>query len=87
MPGDETRQKTHDGSDSESEDEDIVDNMPKVDIDPSKLTPLSPEVISKQVRNSRRHLPDGRPNTHYLHLFRQQSTWVRGLVGMGRIVL
>ncbi|KAI0764095.1 elongation factor Tu GTP binding domain-containing protein [Irpex lacteus] len=48
MPGDETRQKTHDGSDSESEDEDAVEAVPKVDIDPSTLTPLSPQVISKQ---------------------------------------
>lgn len=52
MPGDETRQKTHDGSDSESEDEEFVDVVPKIDIDPSKLTPLSPEVISKQVRSA-----------------------------------
>ena len=52
MPGDETRQKTHDESDSESEDEDGLDNIPKVEIDPSTLTPLSPEVISKQVRMS-----------------------------------
>lgn len=51
MAGDETRQKTHDESDSESEEEDVLDNIPKVDIDASKLTPLSPEVISKQVRN------------------------------------
>lgn len=50
MSGDETRQKTHDESDSESEDEEALDNIPKVEIDPSKLTPLSPEVISKQVR-------------------------------------
>jgi translation initiation factor 2 subunit 3 len=50
MPGDETRQKTHDESDSESEEEDVLDNIPKVDIDVTKLTPLSPEVISKQVR-------------------------------------
>ena len=50
MPGDETRQKTHDDSDSESEDEDVLDSIPKVDIDATKLTPLSPEVISKQVR-------------------------------------
>lgn len=51
MPGDETRQKTHDESDSESEDEDaIAETIAPVDIDPSKLTPLSPEVISKQVR-------------------------------------
>lgn len=49
MPGDETRQKTHDESDSESEDEDVVEAIAPVEIDPSKLTPLSPEVISKQV--------------------------------------
>lgn len=49
MPGEETRQKNHDNSDSESEDEDTVEAVPKVDIDPSTLTPLSPQVISKQV--------------------------------------
>ena len=50
MAGDETRQKPHDDSDSESEDEDAQESFPAIDIDPSKLTPLSPEVISKQVR-------------------------------------
>ena len=49
MPGDETRQKIHDESDSESEEEDVLDNIPKVEVDVTKLTPLSPEVISKQV--------------------------------------
>ena len=44
----ETRQKNHDETDSEEENED--DNVTTVDIDPTKLTPLSPEVISKQVR-------------------------------------
>ena len=48
MPGDETRRKTHEESDSE--DESDTEQIVKVDIDPSKLTPLSPEVISKQVR-------------------------------------
>lgn len=52
MPGDETRQEVHEGSDSESEDEEVVDVLPHIDIDPSTLSPLSPEVISKQVRNS-----------------------------------
>ena len=47
MAGDETRRKTRDDSDSEDESED--EQIVKVDIDPSKLTPLSPEVISKQV--------------------------------------
>ncbi len=47
MPGDETRSKAHDESDSEEESD--VEPIVKVDIDPSKLTPLSPEVISKQV--------------------------------------
>lgn len=50
MAGDETRQKPHTDSDSESEDEDIPEVFPELEIDPSKLTPLSPEVISKQVR-------------------------------------
>lgn len=43
----------HSGSeDSEDEEasEDEWDKIPKIDLDPSKLTPLSPEVISKQVR-------------------------------------
>jgi translation initiation factor 2 subunit 3 len=50
MAGDETLQKEHE--DSGSEDEDEEDVIPKVEIDPSTLTPLSPEVISKQVRLS-----------------------------------
>lgn len=48
MPGDETLQK-HDGSDSEGEESDEEEVVPQVEIDASKLTPLSPEVISKQV--------------------------------------
>ena len=55
MPGDETLQKVESESESESEDEDLIDHIPKVDIDPSKLTPLSPEVISKQVRFLKRN--------------------------------
>ena len=40
-------------SDNEGEDaEELVEQLEKVDVDPSKLTPLSPEVISKQVRYS-----------------------------------
>jgi translation initiation factor 2 subunit 3 len=39
----------HDESDSEGEEEDVKDAIPNIDIDASKLTPLSPEVISKQV--------------------------------------
>ena len=49
MSGDETRQKPEDASDSEEEDEPIADAIPEVDVDVTKLTPLSPEVISKQV--------------------------------------
>lgn len=44
----ETRQKQHDDSESEEEEEE-EEKIPTVDIDPSTLTPLSPEVISKQV--------------------------------------
>lgn len=47
MAGDETHQKHADESDSEVEEE--IDAVPSVDIDVTKLTPLSPEVISKQV--------------------------------------
>ena len=49
MPDDETLKPTHDESESEGEEVE-ADVIPKVDIDPSALTPLSPEVISKQVR-------------------------------------
>lgn len=42
----ETLQKQHDESESESEEE-----IQTVTIDATKLTPLSPEVISKQVRS------------------------------------
>lgn len=45
----ETRQKQHDDSGSEEEEEEEEEKIPTVDIDPSTLTPLSPEVISKQV--------------------------------------
>lgn len=47
MPPDEKSNKHHDESDSEEEEE--LEVIPKVDIDVTKLTPLSPEVISKQV--------------------------------------
>ncbi len=49
MPGDETLQKHQEDSDSDAEDDDVADAIPKIEVDPSKLTPLSPEVISKQV--------------------------------------
>jgi translation initiation factor 2 subunit 3 len=51
MPGDEKLRKDHEESDSEEEEE--VEIAPKVDIDVSELTPLSPEVISKQVSADR----------------------------------
>ncbi|KAF5326518.1 hypothetical protein D9611_001053 [Ephemerocybe angulata] len=49
MPGDETRQKRS-GDDSESEDEadEVEEAVPSVEVDISKLHPLSPEVIAKQ---------------------------------------
>ena len=56
MPGDETLQKLEDASDSEEEeDEHKADAIPKVDVDVTKLTPLSPEVISKQVSTTFRY--------------------------------
>jgi len=48
MPGDETRQHHSDESDSEVEEE---EEIPLVEVDVTKLTALSPEVISKQVRS------------------------------------
>jgi len=47
MPTDKESRKHHDESDSEEEEE--VEIVPNLDIDVTKLTPLSPEVISKQV--------------------------------------
>lgn len=47
MSDEETLQKRHDESESEDS-EDEVEDLPQIDIDPSTLTPLSPEVISKQ---------------------------------------
>jgi ribosome maturation protein Sdo1 len=53
MADEETRQKREEESESEEEEEDVVETIPKIEIDPSKLTPLSPEVISKQVSTAR----------------------------------
>ena len=47
MPGDETRQLHSDESESEVEEE---EEIPHIEVDVTKLTALSPEVISKQVR-------------------------------------
>lgn len=49
MATEQTPRKRDEESDSEDEEDDVVEIIPKVEIDPSKLTPLSPEVISKQV--------------------------------------
>jgi len=46
MPGDEILTRDHEDLDSDEEEAEIV---PQVDINISKLNPLSPEVISKQV--------------------------------------
>ena len=47
--------KTYEDSDSEGEEEDTNPVVPKIDIDTSKLTPLSPEVISKQASAGHTH--------------------------------
>ncbi len=49
MPGDETLQKRAEESESDDEEDDVAEAIPQIDIDVTKLTPLSPEVISKQV--------------------------------------
>jgi hypothetical protein len=51
MPGDEKLRKDHEESDSEEEEE--LEVVPQIDIDVTKLSALSPEVISKQVRANR----------------------------------
>jgi translation initiation factor 2 subunit 3 len=51
MPEVEKRQIHSDDSDSEEEEEE--ETVPTIDVDPTKLTPLSIEVISKQVRIAR----------------------------------
>ena len=47
MPGDEKLKKDHEESDSDEEEE--VEVVPQIDIDVTKLSALSPEVISKPV--------------------------------------
>ena len=47
MPGDEKLKKAHEESDSDEEEEPEV--VPPIDIDVTKLSALSPEVISKPV--------------------------------------
>lgn len=69
MPGDETRRKPHEDSDSEEESD--TEAIVSVDIDPSKLTPLSPEVISKQVRSSTSTV-----HSILTSMCRRPSTWV-----------
>ena len=48
MPGDEKLRRDHEESDSDEEEE--LEVVPQIDIDVMKLSALSPEVISKQVR-------------------------------------
>src|SRR6266567_5355538 len=55
MPGDETLQRREEDSESEEGEEDEIEQIPIVEIDPTTLTPLSPEVISKQVRAYCKH--------------------------------
>jgi len=73
MSGDETLQKRHEESESESEDE--QDAIPQIDIDASKLTPLSPEVISKQVGVS----SEPQKAVYLIFHCRPRSTWVCNL--------
>lgn len=66
MSDEETHQKRHDESESEESDDDGVEDVPKIDIDPSTLTALSPEVISKQVRPlSRPSIRPGSSNSFF----------------------
>lgn len=62
-------------SDSHSEDEaDIDDPVPKViDVDVTKLTPLSPQVISKQVSRCVWYNPFSPQHTDHIHTFTQAT--------------
>ena len=77
MSDEETLQKHHEESGSEESDDDVED-VPRINIDPSTLTPLSPEVISKQVRSFLCFFLK-RSELNGAHDCRQRSTWVRGL--------
>jgi len=72
MPSEETLKKhphhDHHDSDSESDDEEEIENIPVIDVDVTKLTPLSPEVISKQVRSFLGRLPILITNTRNIML-------------------
>jgi translation initiation factor 2 subunit 3 len=46
---DETLQKREDDYASEDDEDDELEQIPDVEVDVTKLNPLSPEVISKQV--------------------------------------
>ena len=65
---------------SDSEDESDAEPIVKVEIDPSKLTPLSPAVISKQVRPACLYAPGVSREVltgWILSLGRLRLTWVR----------
>jgi len=49
MSGDETIQNRDEDYESEEDGDDELELVPHVDVDVTKLNPLSPEVISKQV--------------------------------------
>jgi len=49
MSGDETIQKREEDYTSDEDGDDELEQVPHVDVDVTKLNPLSPEVISKQV--------------------------------------
>jgi len=52
MSSDEIMQKRDEEYESEEDGDDELEQVPHVDVDITKLNPLSPEVISKQVRIS-----------------------------------
>lgn len=75
MPSDEALQKRDEDYASDEDDDDELEQVPSIDVDVTKLNPLSPEVISKQVCNPKVFFSP-RDLTGYLQpLFhRQQST-------------
>ncbi|KAG6818722.1 hypothetical protein H0H93_002491 [Arthromyces matolae] len=84
MAEEETLQKRDEESESEDEDveEDVVDNIPNVDIDITKLTPLSPEVISKQRFFSMPGLSNRESQGTIGHVAHGKSTVVKAISGV-----
>jgi translation initiation factor 2 subunit 3 len=77
MPGDETPKRRDEDYESEEDDDDELEQVPNIDVDVTKLNPLSPEVISKQVFTFRIHVCHSDLTVFLcLSILRRQLIWV-----------